>query len=241
MKKQQPQISEDKILEASWVLLGEEGIEKFSMRRLADRLGIQAPSLYWYFKSKQSLYQRLANQVSKMILEEFHSEGDWKEQLTGLAVTVRRVLSRYPCSTQLMMMTLPHEPDIIRFTNRMLLCVEATPLEQEHKIQVVTTLVNYVFYFVLDNYQHERNVSTMLNDQGAAPGEEMVRLLNGMSEQDAGLFRRMFTNGLFELMGTDRAFEFGLRLILLGIEQVIEEQMKENTKTRFDSREVDEQ
>ncbi|MNC26622.1 hypothetical protein D3C75_747610 [compost metagenome] len=164
--------------------------------------------------------------MSRIILEEFHSEGDWKEQLTGLAITVRSVLGRYPCSTQLMMMTLPHEPDIIRFTNRMLLCVESTPLEQEQKMQVVTTLVNYVFYFVLDDYQHERIVSEMLHDQGAVPGEEMVRLLNSMSEADAGLFRRMFTNGLFDLMGTDRAFEFGLKLILLGIEQVIKEQEK---------------
>lgn len=227
MKKQQPQISEDRILEASWELLGEEGIEKFSMRRLADRVGIQAPSLYWYFKSKQNLYQRLANHVSKKILEEFHAEGDWKVQLTELAVTVRSVLSQYPCSTQLMMMTLPHEPDIIRFTNRMLLCVETTPLEQEQKMQVVTTLVNYVFYFVLDHYQHERNVSAILKeDQTALPGEEITRLLDGMSDTDAGLFRRMFTNGLFELMGTDRAFEFGLKLILLGVEQVILEQEK---------------
>ncbi|WP_068778675.1 TetR/AcrR family transcriptional regulator [Paenibacillus sp. GM2] len=228
MKKQQPQISEEKILEASWELLGEEDIEKFSMRRLADRLGIQAPSLYWYFKSKQNLYQRLANHVSKVILEEFHSEGDWKEQLTGLAVTVRSVLSRYPCSTQLMMMTLPHEPDIIRFTNRMLLCVESTPLEQEQKMQVVTTLMNYVFYFVLDDYQHERNVSALLKEQGpvALPSGEMIRLLDSMSEADAGLFRGMFKNGLFELMGTDTAFEFGLKLILLGIEQVIKEQDK---------------
>ncbi|WP_422658912.1 TetR/AcrR family transcriptional regulator [Paenibacillus sp. EC2-1] len=227
MKKQQPQISEDKILETSWEILGEDGIEKFSMRRLADRLGIQAPSLYWYFKSKQTIYQRLANQVSKIILEEFHSEGDWKDQLTGLAVTVRNVLSRYPCSTQLMMMTLPHEPDIIRFTNRMLLCVESTPLEQEQKMQVVTTLVNYVYYFVLDDYQHERNISAILKDNGAAPPrEEMIRLLDSMSDGEAGLFRRMFTNGLFELMGTDRAFEFGLKLILLGIEQVMKEQEK---------------
>ncbi|RUT33613.1 TetR family transcriptional regulator [Paenibacillus zeisoli] len=226
MKKQQPQISEDKILETSWILLGEDGIEKFSMRRLADRLGIQAPSLYWYFKSKQNIYQRLANQVSSIILEEFESEGDWKEQLSELAVTVRGVLSRYPCSTQLMMMTLPHEPDIIRFTNRMLLCVESTPLDQEQKMQVVVTLVNYVYYFVLDAYQHQRNVTAVLKEQKELPGDEMTRLLDSMSESDAGLFRRMFTNGLFELMGTDRAFEFGLKLILLGTQQVIEEQMK---------------
>ncbi|KWW21920.1 transcriptional regulator [Peribacillus simplex] len=226
MKKQQPQISEDKIIEASWELLGEEGIEKFSMRRLATRLGIQAPSLYWYFKSKQDLYQRLANHVSKMILKEFHSDGDWKEQLTVLAVTVRSVLSQYPCSTQLMMMTLPHEPDIIRFTNRMLLCVESTTLEQEQKMQVVTTLVNYIYYFVLDDYQHERNVSAIMKDQETDPGEEVTRLLNSMSESDAGLFRRMFTDGLFNLMGSDRSFEFGLKLILAGIEQVIQEQEK---------------
>ncbi|CAK4843195.1 unnamed protein product [Aphanomyces euteiches] len=196
------------------------------MRRLADRLGIQAPSLYWYFKSKQHLYQRLANQVSKIIVEEFHSEGDWKEQLAGLAVTVRDVLCRYPCSTQLMMLTLPHEPDIIRFTNRMLHCVESTPLEQEQKLQVVLTLVNFVFYFVLDGYQHQRNFSANLKDQGVLPEGGMIHLLEAMSETEAGLFRRMYKSGLFELMGTDGAFEFGLKLILLGIEQVIKEQEK---------------
>ncbi|WP_336757982.1 TetR/AcrR family transcriptional regulator C-terminal domain-containing protein [Paenibacillus sp. USHLN196] len=226
MKKQQPQISEDKILETSWELLAEEGIEKFSMRRLADKLGIQAPSLYWYFKSKQTLYQRLANQISKIILDEFHAEGDWKEQMEGLAVTVRSVLSRYPCSTQLMMMTLPHEPDMIRFTNRMLLCMESTPLEQEQKLQAVLTLVNYVFYFVLDDYQHQRNISAALKEQEVLQGEEMVSLLDSMSEKEAGLFSRMYKNGMFEVMGTDGAFEFGLKLILLGIEQVVKEQEK---------------
>ena len=125
-----------------------------------------------------------------------------------------------------MMMTLPHEPDIIRYTNRMLLCVESTPLEQEQKMQVVTTLVNYVYYFVLDNYQHEQNISAILKDNGDIPEEEMINLLDSMSEADAGLFKRMFRNGLFELMGSDRAFEFGLKVILLGIEQVIEEKGK---------------
>ncbi|MFD2371515.1 TetR/AcrR family transcriptional regulator [Brevibacillus sp. GCM10020057] len=221
-KKQQPQISEDKILEASWELLGEEGIEKFSMRRLADRLGIQAPSLYWYFKSKQQLYLRLANQVSRIILEEFHSKGDWKEQLGGLAVTIRDVIRRYPCSAQLMMLTLPLEPDMVRFTNRMLLCLESAPLAEEQKLQAVFTLTNYVLGFVLDDYQDERN----FQEQGEDAAEEMIRLLDAMSETDAGLFRRMYKSGLYELMGTDGAFEFGLKLILSGIEQVIKEQAK---------------
>jgi len=93
-------------------------------------------------------------------------------------------------------------------------------------MQAVTTLVNYVFYFVLDDYQHERNVAAILKDQIELPGDEMIRLLNAMSEEEAGLFRRMFKTGLFELMGTDQSFEFGLKLILSGIEQVIKEQEK---------------
>ncbi|MNN42984.1 hypothetical protein D3C81_1571960 [compost metagenome] len=123
-----------------------------------------------------------------------------------------------------MMMTLPHEPDIIRFNNRMLLCVESTPLKQEQKLQVIITLVNYIYNFVLDAYQHERNVSAILKNQGELPGEEMTRLLDSLSEEEAGLFRTMFKNELFELMGTDRAFEFGLKVILLGVEQVMKEQ-----------------
>ncbi|WP_442637286.1 TetR/AcrR family transcriptional regulator [Rossellomorea marisflavi] len=223
MPKQPTQVSEETILKASWSLLEEGGIEKFSMRKLAVRLGIQAPSLYWYFKSKQDLYQRLVNQISKKIVEEYDEDGDWKSQLTELATTVRRVLGQYPCSTQLMMMTLPHEPDMIRFTNLMLRCVESTPLQEEQKLQVVMTLMNYVFYFVLDGEQHERNVSTIVKEHGGDPGEEVTNLLESMSEGDAGLFRRLFKNGMFDLMGTDSAFEFGLRVIVMGIEQVMKE------------------
>lgn len=221
MRKSQPQISEDKILEASWAILGEEGIEKLSMRKLAERLGIQAPSLYWYFKSKQDLYQRLANDIARIILSELKSEGDWKEQLYDFAVTTKNVLKRYPCSTQIMMMTLPNEPNLIRFTNRLLQCVEDTSLTEEQKIQVVTTTLNYVYFFVLDDYQHQLNVAEMSKQRDELPGEELIALLNTMPEKEAGLFRNLFMNGLFEMMGTDQAFEFGLKIILLGIEQVM--------------------
>ena len=224
MKKRQSLISEDKILEASWELLDEDGIDKFSMRRLAERLGIQAPSLYWHFKSKQHLYYRLANQIHKIILDELQSSGNWKEQLTALAHTTRNVLVRYPCSTQLMMMTLPHEPDIIRFVNRLLICVEETPLKQEQKIQAVYTLVNFVLYFVLDGHQHQQNIAAIVKGDDVLPVGGMTSVLDGLSDTEAGLFKSMFKSGTFDLMGTDTAFEFGLKLILLGIEQVIKEQ-----------------
>ncbi|WP_322907100.1 TetR/AcrR family transcriptional regulator [Paenibacillus sp. SGZ-1009] len=224
MKKQQPQISEEKILEASWELLGTDGIEKLSMRRLAERLGIQAPSLYWHFKSKQHLYQGLASQVSKTIVEQCSGNGDWKDRLSELAITMRQVLNRYPCSAQIMMMTMPSDPDIIRFMNYMLGCVEDTPLEAEQKMQVVTTLLNYVLFFVMDHYQHMRAVEAIPEQQHSTLEQELLHTMDTMRVEDSFLFRRMFTDQLFELMGSDQSFAFGLRVVLLGIEQVVAEQ-----------------
>ena len=86
--------------------------------------------------------------------------------------------------------------------------------------------MNHVFYFVLDDYEHQRNISAIVKEQGELSGKEMIRLLDSIIESDSGLFRKMFTNGLFGLMGTENAFKFGLKLILLRFEQVIEEQEK---------------
>lgn len=45
----------DEIVEAARSLLEEEGSEALTMRRLADRLGIRAPSLYKHFSGKGEL------------------------------------------------------------------------------------------------------------------------------------------------------------------------------------------
>ena len=43
------------IVDAAWRLLGTEGRDALTMRRLADELGIKAPSLYKHFPNKQSV------------------------------------------------------------------------------------------------------------------------------------------------------------------------------------------
>jgi AcrR family transcriptional regulator len=52
-------ISETAIAEAARALLEEEGIEGLSMRELARRLGVQAPSLYFYVRSRDDLLRLL--------------------------------------------------------------------------------------------------------------------------------------------------------------------------------------
>lgn len=47
------------ILEAAWDLCRERGLTQLSLRELAARIGIRAPSLYSYFASKDAIYDAM--------------------------------------------------------------------------------------------------------------------------------------------------------------------------------------
>lgn len=51
--------SKAEIVEAAWELAREEGIGGFSLRQLASRVDMKAPSLYQYFGTKNDLYDAM--------------------------------------------------------------------------------------------------------------------------------------------------------------------------------------
>lgn len=91
------------IVTAARELLDEEGLEALSMRRLAERLGIRAPSLYKHFPSKEAL-------EAALISEGFREQGAMfqtaletsNEPLTSMAVAYRRYAQHNPGLYRLM-------------------------------------------------------------------------------------------------------------------------------------------
>lgn len=57
-------------LGAALKLLNRDGLEKLTMRALANELGVQAPSLYYYFPSKQELLDAIADGIAKVALKD---------------------------------------------------------------------------------------------------------------------------------------------------------------------------
>jgi AcrR family transcriptional regulator len=51
------------ILEAAWVLAEEQGLAEFTLRDLAERVGMRAPSLYTHFESKHAIYDAMFGQA----------------------------------------------------------------------------------------------------------------------------------------------------------------------------------
>ncbi|HEX3393292.1 MAG TPA: TetR/AcrR family transcriptional regulator [Acidimicrobiales bacterium] len=58
------------ILQAAWQLVRAEGLAGLSLRELAHKVGMRAPSLYSYFDSKNAIYDAMYAQGSRAYLEE---------------------------------------------------------------------------------------------------------------------------------------------------------------------------
>ncbi|NNC41725.1 MAG: TetR/AcrR family transcriptional regulator [Acidimicrobiales bacterium] len=57
------------ILDAAWELARTEGIASLSLRQLAKRVGMRAPSLYSYFDSKHAIYDAMFRQGQEQLAE----------------------------------------------------------------------------------------------------------------------------------------------------------------------------
>ena len=59
----------EEILDAAWDLCREQGLAQLSLRELAARVGMRAPSLYSYFDSKDAIYDAMFAQGQRDLAE----------------------------------------------------------------------------------------------------------------------------------------------------------------------------
>jgi AcrR family transcriptional regulator len=76
------------ILDAAWDIARTEGLASVSLRDLARRVGMQAPSLYSYFDSKHAIYDAMYAQGAQAFVD-----GEPWHEITGdLRVDLRRIV-----------------------------------------------------------------------------------------------------------------------------------------------------
>ncbi|MET0404130.1 MAG: TetR/AcrR family transcriptional regulator C-terminal domain-containing protein [Cystobacter sp.] len=85
-------IQREQVVRAALELLDEGGMEGVTMRKLAQRLNIQAPSLYWHFANKQALLDGMADALVEPVAREVDASAPWDEVLRSVALELRRAL-----------------------------------------------------------------------------------------------------------------------------------------------------
>lgn len=85
-------VSAESILDAAAQLIERDGVEAFTMRSLADRLGVAVTSIYWHVGGKDALFDRLVERLLGE-LANLPSDGSAPvERIASLARNQRRVL-----------------------------------------------------------------------------------------------------------------------------------------------------
>lgn len=91
------------IVAAALELLEEEGPEGLSMRRLAERLGIRAPSIYKHLPDKEALEAAIISVGFELQADAFEAAlADADDQLAAIARVYRRFANAHPHLYRLM-------------------------------------------------------------------------------------------------------------------------------------------
>jgi TetR/AcrR family tetracycline transcriptional repressor len=86
------------VISGALALADDEGLDALTLRSLATRLGVQAPTLYWHVRNKAELLDALADQIMDDVLDNLTPsapDADWRGWLLGAATTMRSILLRH--------------------------------------------------------------------------------------------------------------------------------------------------
>ncbi len=107
-------LDRDRIISAAIAFIDEQGVPGLTMRRLGDRLGVEAMSLYRYVPGKEDLLDAV---VESLVLSMQYDdevltrpENGWQDFLQRLAHGVRRVALQHPKAFPLVASRPPEAP-----------------------------------------------------------------------------------------------------------------------------------
>jgi len=167
-------IEREKILDAALAVLNEVGLDQFTTRKLADRLGVQQPALYWHFASKSALLDALnAEMLARFHHHRLPAPGQaWDDFALANARSFRKALLAVRDGARINAGTHPTTREFGDAEQQLQLYVDAGfPAVEAFNIAIAIT--RYVVGFVLEE-QGERDRDDQEVEQGGDPMDEVA-------------------------------------------------------------------
>lgn len=92
-------LDKQQIVTEAIALLDADGLDGVTLRKLAARLGVRQPTLYWHLPNKAALITAIADAILEQHFPEMpqpNLEQRWQDWLTGLAERLRSALLAHP-------------------------------------------------------------------------------------------------------------------------------------------------
>ncbi len=206
-------LSRERVLEAAIALADEGGIGSLTMRKLAQELGVEAMTLYYYVAKKDDILNGIVDIVTGEI-ELASPGGDWKSELRRMAISAYEVLVRHPWAAGLVLSSSGVSPPRLRYMESILGTLRTAGFSAEMTDHGYHALESHIMGFALwevgmDLGSREDLARKATDFLGALKREELPNLAEHVEQHLKP--RRPDDEG---------EFAFGLDLLLDGLERL---------------------
>jgi AcrR family transcriptional regulator len=205
-------LSRHEIADVALELVDTEGLEALSMRRLAGRLEIGAMTVYGYFRDKDDLLDAVVDAAAaKNPLPRL--QGTWKERLRALIRGAKSGLAQHPSLVELRLRRPLLSPGALRITEAGVSTLIEAGFDKTEASRAFRVLFLYVFGFVgFSAKELTDEVRRQVMAAGMLLSPDQYPTLTDATAEQA------------ETLGGEEQFEFGLGVILDGLEARLKSQ-----------------
>jgi AcrR family transcriptional regulator len=209
-------LSRDRVLQAALALADEGGFESLSMRKLADDLGAAPMALYRHVANKEDLLDGMIDIVFGEIHFPFPTD-DWKSAMRERGVSAREALSRHRWAIGLMESRLNPGPASAEHHNSTMGCLREAGFPFRSAVHAYNLLDSYTYGFALQ----EESIPFETPEESAEVAKTTVGSRGAEYPYLAEVVVELGKSGY----DYTQEFEFGLDLILDGIERLLEREV----------------
>jgi TetR/AcrR family tetracycline transcriptional repressor len=143
-------IVKEEVVATALKLLDEMGIEGLTMRKLADALRVQAPSLYWHFANKEALLEGMADALMVPVARH-NPEGEaWDVRLIRIAGEMRGALLSHRDAARVFAGTYPVSDNVLRVGSLLIECLRQVGGDDRTASWDAFSVLYFVLGFVIE-------------------------------------------------------------------------------------------
>jgi TetR/AcrR family transcriptional regulator, tetracycline repressor protein len=142
-----PRLTRNQVVTAARKIAARQGVEKLTMRRLAEALGVMPNALYTYFPDKSSILDAVLDDLVGDV-ERPRPRTAWRDGLVSLMSSYRRVLLAQPGLIALTASRPMVGPNALRLREDMLTLLRAGALDAGDAVSAYLALFAYTTGFV---------------------------------------------------------------------------------------------
>lgn len=145
-------LSQESILQAAKKIVQADGLEKLSMRKLAEKLNVKAMSLYNHIKNKDHLIDLLLDDVVSQITLPQKNE-NWQREMLKRAESAHQVFLENPWSLMPLLSRINSGPSMLCYIDRSLACLHYAGFTLPEADQILNYFDSYIYGFTLIELQ----------------------------------------------------------------------------------------